>query len=112
MICFRCRERCRWGKRDKFEVANQNPRDVKMVIEPLLMFIPMIIIVALIWANAKRIYQLHSQIRKESPFLYKLIGANEKDMDAPEIWIKHFRLQLTLIAGLISGTFLVFLVLA
>ena len=73
-----------------------------MFIEPLLMLIPMIIIGALLWTHADKIYQWHSQAKKDNPFLFKVTGFNEKYIDKPELWIKHLRMQLILFAGLFT----------
>jgi len=79
-----------------------------VLIEALLMFIPMIIIAALLWTHADRIYQWHSQTKKENPFLFKITGFNEKYIDKPELWIKHLRMQLILFTGLFTCILFIF----
>jgi len=67
------------------------------------MFIPMAIIAALLWTHAEKIYQWHAQNKRENPLLFKITGFNEKYIDNPDPWIKHFRIYLTLFAGLFSS---------
>jgi len=67
------------------------------------MFIPMAFIAILLWTHADKIYHWHSQTKKENPLLFKITGFNEKYIDDPGVWIKHFRIYLTLFTGLFSS---------
>ena len=78
-----------------------------MLIEPLLMLIPMIIIAALLWTHAEKIYQSHAQSKRKTPYFFKITGFNEKYVDRPELWVKRFRIQLLLFAALFSCMFII-----
>ena len=59
-------------------------------------------IVALLWTHADKIYHWHPQTKREYPLLFKITGFNEKYIDNPSQWIKHFRIYLTLFTELLS----------
>lgn len=50
------------------------------------------------WIFAGRIYESHRSTRKNHPFLFQLTGFNEKHLENRDQWIRHFRIQLILLA--------------
>ena len=82
---------CKWhiGKEDK-----------ELLTEPIIIVIALVIITVLLWIFADKIYQSHYSTKKNHPFIFKITGFNEKYINDPERWIKHFRIQLILIAVL------------
>jgi hypothetical protein len=71
-----------------------------LLTEPIIIVIALVVITVLLWIFAEKIYQSHYSTKKNHPFLFKITGFNEKYLDDPEQWIKHFRIQLVLIAVL------------
>jgi len=75
-------------------------RGYELLIEPAIIIIVLAVITALFWIYADKIYQSHYKTKKDHPFLFRITGINEKYLDNPDLWIKHFRIQLILIAVL------------
>lgn len=71
-----------------------------MLIEPTIIIIVLAGITALFWIYADKIYQSHYKTKKDHPLLFRITGFNEKYLDNHDLWIKHFRIQLILIAVL------------
>ena len=71
-----------------------------MLIKSIIIIIVLAGITALFWIYADKIYQSHYKTKKDHPFLFRITGFNEKYLDDPNLWIKHFRIQLILITVL------------
>lgn len=73
-----------------------------MLIRQLFMLIPLLLLIALFWIFSDKIFLWDYKISKKHPTLYKIIGFNNKYLDDPALWKKHFRLYMVLFAVLFS----------
>jgi hypothetical protein len=66
----------------------------------LSIFIPIFIIV-LLFVNVGKIYDYNLRMKNENPFLFKIIGMNEKYLADKSAWVKHQRVYIVLISLLL-----------
>jgi cbb3-type cytochrome oxidase subunit 3 len=71
-----------------------------LLLKLIILTIVLAIIMILFWIYADRIYRSHYKTKRDHPFLFQITGFNEKYLDDPNLWIKHFRIQLILMAVL------------
>jgi hypothetical protein len=57
-----------------------------------------ILMIVLLFLNAGTIYDFNKKLKDENPFLFKLIGSNEKYLEDKDAWIKHQRLYIIFFA--------------
>ena len=69
---------------------------IAIICLPFLMII-------LIWMHAPLFFQFHSTTRENHPTIFKIIGFNEKYIEDPKEWVRHFRLYVALIVVMITA---------
>lgn len=68
-----------------------------MTVKFAIMLVVLAGVAILFWFAAGTIYESHKRAREDHPFLFKITGFNEKYLDDPAGWIRHFRIQLVLL---------------
>ena len=71
-----------------------------LLLELITLIIAVAVTMILFWIYADRIYRSHYKTKRDHPFLFRITGFNEKYLDDPDLWIKHFRIQLILMGVL------------
>ena len=64
---------------------------------------------ALCYIHAELFYNFHKRLQDENPWLFKIVGQNEKYLDDKAKWVRHCRLYIILVGGLILAIFIPFL---
>ena len=83
-------------------------RPVPPVLVILLIALP--VLGFFFWAKAPALYDDHKKTKETNPFLFKLIGYNERYLGDRARWIRHFRMYVVLMSILMFSILLVILV--
>lgn len=62
--------------------------------ELLIFLVPLVLICLPVWFHAHKLYAFHSNLKKNNPVLWRLIGSDEKYIDNPTLWVRRFRIYM------------------
>ena len=73
------------------------PSDVSVLL--LFLVVGSFLICGLGWVTAGWFYQIHRWLKYCHPFLFRLVGFNEKFLEDRNRWVRHLRIYIGLIAA-------------